>query len=117
MSYDFMSLEERMHFLVVTIAKKAFTHQEYNGQMIIGESEQLITEEYSISITMDVQVIDGEIIQPSQALIGEQSISKTFQLRKCMKGMRTKVRSKYFGHEEGFLCGAGRKYCWFFLTV
>ena len=61
MSYDFMSLEERMHFLVVTIAKKAFTHQEYNGQMIIGESEQLITEEYSISITMDVQVIDGEM--------------------------------------------------------
>lgn len=39
MSNDFVSLEERVDFFVVTIAKKAFTHEEYDGQVIIGEGE------------------------------------------------------------------------------
>lgn len=40
--------------------------------MVIGESEQFVAEEDGIAIAVNIEVVDGEVVESFEALIGEE---------------------------------------------
>lgn len=60
-----------MHSLVVPVSEVAFAHQVNNSHMIIRECHQLIAEKYGIWVVVQVEVIDGKVIESLKALIAQ----------------------------------------------
>ena len=69
MTEQFMGLEEGMNFFEIVVPKIALAHQVYAPDMVVWESEQLITEEDSIWIIMHIEVLYGQVIKFPQTLV------------------------------------------------
>ena len=59
-----------MDLFIVTIPEKALAHQVDHSFMVIGESQQFITKKDGISVAMNVEVIDGKVVESLETLIG-----------------------------------------------
>ena len=112
-----MNFEQRVNLFVITVPEEALTHKINDSKMVIGQCKEFITKKDGIPIAMNIEIINGEVIESLEALIGKQWIRESLEFWEGMEGMGSKVRSKDFGHEESFLRGGGSEDSGFFLTV
>ena len=96
----FVVLEERMDPLVVFVAEVALPHQVHHCDVIIGECQQLVAEEDCVGVIMQVDVLDGELIETLQAFIAEDSGGEGIKFWEKMLEMGAVVGLQDFCHEE-----------------
>ena len=73
MPQHLISFEEGVNSLVVAVPEVALSHEVDDSHMVVGKSEELVAEEYCICVVVQVEVIDGQLVQSLQALVAEHN--------------------------------------------
>ena len=72
MSQHLMNFEQRVNLFVITVPEEALTHKINDSKMVIGQCKEFITKKDGIPIAMNIEIINGEVIESLEALIGKQ---------------------------------------------
>lgn len=60
---DFVLLEKSMYFFEISVSEITFTEKIYTTYMTIGKSQHFICKKDGITIVMDIQIVNCEIIE------------------------------------------------------
>lgn len=58
-----------MNPFVIPIPEIALAHQIDYSRMVVGKSEQFIAEKYCIRVIVQVEIVDGQLVQSFEALV------------------------------------------------
>lgn len=108
--------EQGVDPLVIFVAEVALAHQEHDGDVAIGQSQQFVAEENGIRVIMQVEVLHGEVVKSLETLVGKDGGGEGVEFGEEVLGVGAVVGLEDLGHEEGPLRFDRCEDSWFLLT-
>lgn len=101
-----MLLKQSVDLLVVSVPEIALPQQIQRGDMVVGQGDELVGKKDGVGVVVHVQVVDGELVEPFEDVVGEQ-LWEGVELGKVVLGVLPVIGLQELGEEKDAvgLCG------------